>query len=277
MAYNPVLPPGQATMAASEPVVIASNQSNIPVNQAQVAGTTTATGNGVSGTGVQRVTIASDSTGVITVTTLTPGTAAGNLGKAEDAAHASGDTGIAVWSVRRDSLNAASPSSGAGDYQQISTDLEGVVWTRPQGVFNTTPPALTNGQRVDLQTDAAGNLRTTQEVTTFFQDLGTDVDISVKTTAGRFKSVRVTNANAAVRYFQLHNKATAPTGGDTPVLSILISAGTATDPGVLELGKNFFLDNGFVLSTGIAVGISTTATTYTAATTTDHTVAGMYV
>jgi len=61
---------GQQTMANSIPVAIASNQSalsvtlaaNQSVNVAQIAGNTTLTGNGVTGTGSQRVTIASDNT-----------------------------------------------------------------------------------------------------------------------------------------------------------------------------------------------------------------------
>lgn len=74
---------GQAAMAASAPVVIANNQSAIPVSQsgswslaanqsvnvAQMNGVATTMGNGASGTGVQRVTIASDSTGVVGLAT----------------------------------------------------------------------------------------------------------------------------------------------------------------------------------------------------------------
>jgi hypothetical protein len=279
MAYNPILPAGQATMAASAPVVIASNQTVLPQTINQLNGVAISVGNGVSGTGVQRVSIASDSTGNIATigTSVTPGTAATNLGKAEDAGHTTGDTGVAVWSVRRDSLNAASPTSVAGDYQQISTDTEGVVWVRPQGVYNSTPPTVTNTNRTDLQTDVTGSLKVTQEITTYAQDLGTDTDLSIKASAGRFKSVHVTNANAAVRYFQIHNKATAPVNPDAPLLSIPIPAGTATVPGVLDLGTDFFRDYGLVLSTGIATGISTTATTYTAATAADHFLAVMYV
>lgn len=53
---------GQAAMAASSPVVIASNQSNVPTNAAQINGVTPLMGNGVTGTGSPRVTIASDNT-----------------------------------------------------------------------------------------------------------------------------------------------------------------------------------------------------------------------
>jgi hypothetical protein len=53
---------GQATMANSLPVTFASDQSVLGANLSQIAGVTTATGNGVVGTGVQRVAIASDNT-----------------------------------------------------------------------------------------------------------------------------------------------------------------------------------------------------------------------
>jgi hypothetical protein len=56
---------GQTTMAGSLPVAIASNQSTLPANLAQLGGNAIATGNGASGAGAQRVTIANDSTGVV--------------------------------------------------------------------------------------------------------------------------------------------------------------------------------------------------------------------
>jgi hypothetical protein len=300
-------------MANSEPVVIASNQSNLPTNQTQINGVTVATGtgvsgtgvqrvvlasdgnspvnisqmngvtvtmgNGTSGTGVQRVTLASDSTGSIASisTSIVPGTGATHLGKAEDAVHTSGDTGVAILSVRRDALNTTSPTSASGDYQTFATDQEGVQWVRPQAVYNSTPPTVTNTNRVDLQANVNGQLLVAQEVTSHFYNVATDIDISVKASAGRLKSIRATNDNAAVRYLLIHNKASAPVGGDAPIAAYPIPAGTPTNPGVIELGKDFFLDNGLVLSTGIAVAISTTAATYTAATVAEHTVAGMYV
>lgn len=70
-----------------------------------------------------------NSTQSTTITSLIPGVAATSLGKAEDAVHASGDTGVAVWSVRNDG-SATTPASATGDYQPISTDLKGTVFTR---------------------------------------------------------------------------------------------------------------------------------------------------
>lgn len=51
---------GQAAMAASVPVVIANNQSNVPTNIAQMNGTTVSMNTGVRDAGTQRVTIATN-------------------------------------------------------------------------------------------------------------------------------------------------------------------------------------------------------------------------
>ena len=58
------------------------------------------------------------------ITSLVPGTAATSLGKAEDAAHASGDTGGAFWGVRNDS-NATTFSGTDGDYTPVAVDPQG--------------------------------------------------------------------------------------------------------------------------------------------------------
>jgi hypothetical protein len=58
---------------------------------------------------------------------IVPGVTAGNLGKAEDAAHTSGDTGVAVWGVRNDALTVL--SSNDGDYSVLATDGRGAVLT----------------------------------------------------------------------------------------------------------------------------------------------------
>ena len=60
-------------MSASVPVAIASNQSTLPVNTAQVNGVTTLTGAGAVGTGSQRVAVGSDSN---TIAGTAPPTAA---------------------------------------------------------------------------------------------------------------------------------------------------------------------------------------------------------
>ncbi len=64
---------------------------------------------------------------VTTVGTITPGTAATSLGKAEDAGHTTGDVGVFALGVRNDTL--ADVTSTTADYGQLSTDLKGRVIT----------------------------------------------------------------------------------------------------------------------------------------------------
>jgi hypothetical protein len=138
----------QTTPGTTNLVAIAANQS---VNLAQVNGVTTLTGTGATNTGAQRVTVAVDSAtvagsaslpagtnaigklaansgvdigdvDVTTVGTITPGTAATSLGKAEDAVHASGDVGVFALGV----ANAAQTTLAAdGDYIAQATDVKG--------------------------------------------------------------------------------------------------------------------------------------------------------
>lgn len=118
---------------------------------------------------------------------------------------------------------------------------------------------------------------TVASVGTGFTAQFSDVDISVKASAGYIKSLNASNINASARYLQLHNKASAPANGDTAIFSFIIPEGAANAPGIREIGTEFFGEGGYYLSTGIAVGISTTAATFTAATTTDHSINGIYV
>ena len=101
------------------------------------------------------------------------------------------------------------------------------------------------------------------------QNLGAATAISVKATPGNLYFVTVTNANAAVRWLQVHNKTSAPTAGNTALASFLVPAGTATAPGILTLGLNEFAPSMYC-SSGVALGVSTVAATYTAATAADH-------
>ena len=61
--------------------------------------------------------------GDVDVTSLIPGVAATSLGKAEDAAHSSGDVGVMSLTVRQNT--AASTSGADGDYQPLISDTNG--------------------------------------------------------------------------------------------------------------------------------------------------------
>jgi hypothetical protein len=61
----------------------------------------------------------------VNVLDITPGTGATDLGKAEDAAHSSGDTGVAVLAVRKDT--AAALAGTDGDYANLEVDAVGAL------------------------------------------------------------------------------------------------------------------------------------------------------
>ncbi len=74
----------------------------------------------------------------------------------------------------------------------------------------------------------------------------------VKASAGQVYAVHVNNANAALRYLKLYNKATAPTvGSDTPVVTLQIPIGGVADLRVLN-GAAFSAGISFALTTGLA-------------------------
>jgi hypothetical protein len=64
--------------------------------------------------------------GDVDVISIIPGAGATNLGKAEDAAHSSGDVGVMALAIRDDTLAAASGSEG--DYEPLHTNLNGALF-----------------------------------------------------------------------------------------------------------------------------------------------------
>lgn len=109
--------------------------------------------------------------------TLTPGTSAANLGKAEDAASATGDTMVAVASVRRDGAITTSPTSAAGDYQEFATDNYGQIRTAVQA-RTTNPSAAADGNGAILMADKLGK----QVVVGSIRDLKADQQTTLTST-----------------------------------------------------------------------------------------------
>lgn len=99
------------------------------------------------------------------ITSVIPGVGATNLGKAEDAQHASGDTGVAVWGVRDDTLGIFSATEG--DYEPFHMTAAGRLYT--SATVDAALPAGTNAigklaansgvdiGDVDILSIAAGN------------------------------------------------------------------------------------------------------------------------
>ena len=65
--------------------------------------------------------------GDVDVKSVIPGTGSTSLGKAEDAAHATGHTGVAVWGVRDDTLGIFSGTEG--DYEPFHMTAQGRLYT----------------------------------------------------------------------------------------------------------------------------------------------------
>lgn len=93
----------------------------------------------VDGSGNLNVILAPNSgvdIGDVDVTSVIPGVGATNLGKAEDAVHASGDTGVFVLTRRIDA--AASSAGASGDYATFNTNATGDLYVTLDGESVTT-------------------------------------------------------------------------------------------------------------------------------------------
>ena len=110
---NPVV--GQAGLAAGTGVdAVNALRVSLATDIALPAGTN-AIGKLAANTGVD--------IGDVDVTSLVPGTAATNLGKAEDAAHTTGDVGIEMLAVRRDAKAVGAGTDG--DYATLNVNAGG--------------------------------------------------------------------------------------------------------------------------------------------------------
>ena len=144
--------------------------------------------------------------GNVDVLSIVPGTGATNLGKAEDAQHASGDVGVMALAVRSDGAS-ANLTGNNGDYTPLQVTTEGALYTYTEidtsvGAtkgFNVASATASSSQRgivplikmnevvsapsghVDndwtyFQTDLNGSLYTTHGVTGMVSDVNSDVD-----------------------------------------------------------------------------------------------------
>ena len=193
--------------------------------------------NAISGNEMQVDVVAALPTGSNTIgnigtiaTSITPGTAAGNLGKAEDAAHSSGDTGVLALARRNDT-----PSSSAGtdgDYATLNVSANGRLYTNSLPVGATTG-GLTIGRNIDVD----------------------ESEDAIKATAGQLYWVHAINLASSVRYLKFYNAtvATVVVGTTTPVLTFPIPTQGDTN----GAGFTFSIPQGLAFSTAITVAATT--------------------
>lgn len=212
--------------------VIGALTANQSTNVAQMNGVAVTMGNGASGTGVQRVSLASDSTGNIATigTSVTPGTAAANLGKAEDAVHASGDTGVQVLARRIDTP--ATSGSASGDYVTFNQDANGAQYVTPIA----TPASGAGATAFNVASAASTN------------------STNVKASAGNLYSITLVNTTATLYYLRLYNLASAPTCSSATgyVTTVPVPAST-TGAGLtvnLNVGAAFTTGIGYCITGG---------------------------
>ena len=111
-----------------------------------------------------------------------------------------------------------------------------------------------------------------ETVATYAYGAGADTAAVIKDTPGKVFSFHITNANAAARYFQLHDKATIPLATEVPQIFFKVP-GTSQ----VTIDSEFFY-NCESFATGIGWAISTTAGTFTdSATATEHGVVIKYL
>lgn len=164
--------------------------------------------------------------GILTANRLS---AAGML-KAEDAAHASGDSGIMSLGVRNDARAALAGTTL--DYSPVSVGDAGNMFTTP------APSSLSGWSPTVYQAVAA-----TSGV--------------IKASAGKLYGGVFVNNNAAIRYLQLFNTAAVPADAAVPYVSIPVPL-----TGQIQLDFQHF---GIYFSTGICWCLSTTFGTKTLA------------
>ena len=112
----------------------------------------------------QRVVLATDvalpagtnNIGDVDVLSVIPGTAATNLGKAEDDAHTSGDTGVMALAVYKDPE--AQVAGTAGDYTPLITDASGRLYANSQGnqLYLTKQGRMYNATTSDINLSTSG-------------------------------------------------------------------------------------------------------------------------
>ena len=139
------------------------------------------------------------------------------------------------------------------------------IGTAPNLTFTNT--AFTANAGTNLNTSALAI--TANQIPAFTNsptNLGAGNQAVLKASAGAVYKIYCYNKNAATRFFQIHNKATAPVNADVPVEVFPVAGNSA-----LIIDIAFFGASGRACNTGVAWAFSTTETTLTLGTAADQT------
>ena len=192
--------------------------------------------------------------GDVDVTSLVPGVAATSLGKAEDAAHSSGDTGVQMLAVRK--ATPADLSGADGDYEPLQLD-NGRLWTST--TIDAALPAGTNAigklaanSGVDIGdvtltagTNAIGKLAANSGVDIGDVDVTSIVPGTAATNLGKVEDAAHSSGDVGVMSLAVRNDALAALAGadgDYAPLQVDEDGGLWTHPAAGPAGgcKGFF-------------------------------------
>lgn len=126
-------------------------------NTAFINGVAPSMGNGISGTGVQRVTLASDSTGQVTLATGANVIGSLTANQSVNLAQVGGTSTVTGGVAGSQGIGGLSASGAAKSGNPVQVG----------GVFNSTQPTVTTGQTVEAQSTARGGLIVATGVDTF--------------------------------------------------------------------------------------------------------------
>lgn len=130
------------------------------------------------------------------------------------------------------------------------------------GQYLATPPTLVDGQVRTVRLSEDGALVVAQGAPAVALPtrsiLFDDADASVTAAATELVALGAMNAGASAVFVQVFDKATAPAGGDVPAFVFTVPAG-----GGVLVDSTWW--QGARVAAGLAVGVSTTHATFTAA------------
>lgn len=227
------------------------------------------------------------------VRTLAAGTGTSSDQIQGNVAHDSPDVGNPVG-IGASAVTAPSATVTAGDRVRLVASLDGQLFTIAVGrvaidaaisgnpinvaVRASLDPAsqvTADSRAAMISADRYGRVRTIDMATEAYagaegvwtrtRGVPGAASVVLKASAGRLAWVRAYNANAALRWLQIHNASAVLSGGETPeyVADMPVSNGRE---GIIDLRPI----GGDRLASGIVVAFSTTRDTFTAGTASDH-------
>lgn len=233
---------GVAGTGVQRVVIASDNTSNTNpflINQSQVNGVAMLAGNGVAGTGAQRVTIASDNTPfAVKIDQTTPGTT--NLVAL-----------AANQSVNNAQIAGVATATGNG---VVGTGVQRVAIASDNTAFSVNATLGTETTKVIGNVGVVPSAVSTNAMSSG-ASTALATNLVVKASAGRLYQLYITNTKTTVQFIQVHNTTSLPADTAVPIYTSYLQPLSTTCVDFGDLGRYF--------STGITVCNSSTVATKT--------------